>query len=181
MSNEGDPKTRKSVDSFRRAGTAVGDGIRTLYESSRVWLGRRHSVARFAVAAAVWFAGNWTHNRIAPSIVRIAKVAADRLSFAFAVGPVVTFFEGNSVLLLAQFLTVLVAAVVARNRIRTQKRTGIENNSTIMATTPRKATDGGSRKLPPTGGRAIGGAIAGVPWASRSDRVACSRVPSSDS
>lgn len=126
-----------------------------------MWLGRRHSLVQFVAAAIVWFVGNWAYNRIASPAVRFVTAVADRISLGFTVAPVVTFIEGNPGLVFAQVLTVFIAVVVAQNRIQTRNLTGIEDKLTIMTREPRRAADGGSRKLPPTGGRAIGGAIAG--------------------
>lgn len=150
-----------AVDSFRKAGTAVRDGFKALYVYNRVWLGRRHSLVQFTVASAMWFVGNWTYNRIAPPIIQLITTVADRASSEFAVAPVVALLEGNSVLVFVQFLTVLIAVVVAQNRRHTQKLKKVEDTLTSMSKRPAEVTDGGDKTLPPTGPRAIGGAIAG--------------------
>lgn len=155
-----DPEVRESVDSFRRAGSAVGDGLGTLYEGSRMWLGRRHWVVRFVTASAIWFGGNWTYNRIAPTVIEGVLASLRRLS-GFEIAPLFGAFENRPLLVSAQVLMVLLAVVVAQNRIQTRKLKDIKHKLATMTNDPTEVTDGGPRELPPTGGRAIGGAIAG--------------------
>lgn len=55
----------QSVDSFRRVGSAVGDGISGLYYGCQAWVNRRRSLVQFAIGMTIWFGANWTYNRIA--------------------------------------------------------------------------------------------------------------------
>src|SRR6056297_1507977 len=115
-----DPELEASVDSFRRAGVAETEGCRTAYAWSRAWIDRRHWLVQVGVVSVMWFAGNWTYNRIAPPILRVGTELLDRLSPEFAVTPVVTFFEGTPVLASVQILMALIAVVVGQNRMQTQ-------------------------------------------------------------
>ncbi|WP_135825490.1 hypothetical protein [Halorussus ruber] len=156
-----DLDVRASVDSFRRAGVAASDGLGRLYEAGRMWLGRRHSLVRFVAATAIWFVGNWTYNRIASPIIGTATKILGQISSELAVTPAVAFLEGNPIFASLQLLVILIAVVVAQNRRHTQKLKDSEDKLTNMTNGSEEITDGGSRKLPPTGPRAIGGLIAG--------------------
>lgn len=164
MGDDGDRTdlpVRASVASFRRAGNAASDGFRALRKGIRTWVERRHSVVQFGFATTFWFAGNWAYNRIALRILALIEEVVERVFFGSATASLVAFLEGNLVLLSVQFLTVLIAIVVGQNRIQTQKLKDIEVKMTTMTKENVEATDGGTRELPPIGGRAIGGTIAG--------------------
>lgn len=155
------PRVRRSVDSFRRAGSAASEGFGMLYEWSRAWFECRHSSIRFSIVVAVWFGGNWMYNRVAPTIVEITLALLRRISSELVLAPIFDALENRPVLASAQILLALLAFIVAQNRKHTRKLKNVEDKLTIMVDKPTRGSDGGTRELPPTGPRAIGGAIAG--------------------
>lgn len=152
---------RASLDSFRRAGTAVSNGFRVFHKGTRAWVERRHSAIQFGFATAFWFAGNWVYNRTAPTVTRLALLAAERVFSGIEAVSIVSLIESNLVLASVQFLSALIAVVVGQNRIQTRRLKNVESILTTMTDGRSEATDGGARELPPVGGRALGGMIAG--------------------
>lgn len=160
-SRDDDSGVRESVDSFRRAGSAMSNGLGGLYDEGQAWLNRRHSLVQFAIGIFVWFGANWTYNRITPPIIRIAVVLTERVPSRLPIAIIFDVLESSPVLASVQILTALIAIVVAQNRTQTQKLKEIEGEVTNMTNRPTEATDGGTPERRPTAAWAIGLAIAG--------------------
>lgn len=156
-----EPDVQESVDSFRRAGSAVSDGLTDLYDAGQAWVNRRHSFVQFAIGILVWFGANWTYNRVSPPLVRFTVSLIERASSEFSVAFVSVVLESSPVLASVQILTALIAIVVAQNRAQTRKLKDIEDKLTTVTTRPAEATDGGTPKRRPTAAWALGLAIAG--------------------
>lgn len=157
-----DPDVQESVDAFRRAGTAASNGFRTLYEWSYVWIERRHSLVQFAIGFVVWFGGNWTYNRIAPTLIEITLASLRRMSSGFATSSAFGVLRNRPVLASVQVVMVLLVALIVQNRAQTRKLKSVESKMTTMSNPPTRSTDGGTRERPPTGPRGIGGAVIGA-------------------
>lgn len=156
------PRVRESVDAFRRAVMATSDGFRTLYEWSQAWVSRRHSLVQFAVVGTVWFAGNWTYNRIAPQIIEVTTASVRLLSSADVVAPAFGVLQTRPVLASIQAVLILLVVLVVQNRAQTQKLNSVETKVVTMTNSTGKRADGGSRESTPTGPRGPGGAVIGA-------------------
>jgi hypothetical protein len=123
---------------------------------------RAPSLVQSVIAVAAWFSGNWTYNRIAPQITGALQTLLRRLSFEFSIAPALKTLGGRSVLVSVPVFLILLVTLVVQNRTQTQKLKTIESKVTTVADSTGKSTDGGTRELPPTGPRAVGGAIIGA-------------------
>lgn len=157
-----DPAVRASADAFLPAATAASEGFKTLYVWARAWFRRRHSAVRSLVAVSIWFAGNWTYNRIAPTIFETFRSLLRRVSVDGAVAPAFGTLAERPTVASVPVLLVLLVIVVVQNRAQTRKLKSIESKVTTMSESPKTSPNGGTRGLPPTGPRAIGGAIVGA-------------------
>jgi hypothetical protein len=88
-----EPYVRESVDSFRRAGMATGDGFRELYGWGRSWFERRHSSVRSAIVVAVWFGENWTYNRVASHIIEVTLLLLRQVTSKAIILPSSTYSD----------------------------------------------------------------------------------------
>lgn len=156
------PEVRELVDAFRRAGLAVSEGIRTLYEWSQAWVGRRHSLVQFAVVGTVWFAGNWTYNRVAPFIIDVTMGSIRLISSEIVVAPVLGVLQTHPVLISMQIALILIVVLIVQNQSHTRKLNTVESKLTTMTDSAAKRTDGGPHENPPNGPRGPGGAVIGA-------------------
>lgn len=157
-----DPGIGESVDSFRQAGSAASDGFQKLCGLGRAWFERRHFSVQFVISLVFWFSGNWAYNRIEPTIMSVLRDLLGRVYFEIAVAFPFSIFEERPVFASALVLLALLVTVVIQNRVQTRRLKTIESILTTMSDSTKASTDGGTRELPPTGPRAIGGAIIGA-------------------
>lgn len=136
-----DHDIRESVNAFRQAGSAVSDGFRILSEWGHNWVERRHLLVQFLLVGTVWFAGNWTYNRIAPPMIAAITTLANQ--FPSEIGPVLSFLRGNPVFVSVQIVLLLVVVVATQNQMHTRRLNMIESKSTTMSSEPREVPDGG--------------------------------------
>lgn len=157
-----DPDVRESVVAFRQAGVAVSDGLRTLYEWSQAWAGRRHTVIQFALATTVWFGGNWTYNRVAPFIIGGVMASIRLVSSSVVAPPMFRILQTRPVLVTVHLVLIFIVVLIVQNQGHTRKLNTMEAKLAIVTNSAAKRTDGGSREGPPNGPRAPGGAVIGA-------------------
>jgi len=151
----------ESIRSFRRAATKVTEGLKHLYHGGKNQLADQHIVVQSAITVGLWFAGNWTYNRIAPQVVDSVAGLFSSVRPTSVLALTLELLGADFAFPATQLSGILLGMLVGQTRLQTRRLKRIETKVTDMGKAGETATDGGSPDPETIGGGGLGGAIAG--------------------